>query len=391
MPKLYLVTLICLYTHLVSGQTTVFLFEWEGTDPTQATVGINATSVERRATIKLRVDNNTRGLAAATNGNGNKDIALTFADNPAFNVPGIDLSFDYQKDDITEVLFSRNNFIMGSGGMNISYRVTEAGGNCSARINSGTYPIPTDDIYRKYRFRYDPNSGQAILSQNGITLWSNAGAETPRQPLCWIGDGSIVVGSDLDGNTNGKALLDNLHFQRINLETGLPVELTQFTATTRQNQVELYWQTASERENDYFEVERSVNAGDWKAILRTEGQGTSHKTTDYRAVDTDPPANTVYYRLRQVDYDGTTSLSKIVALHRNSTTTNPKQTVYPNPTIDYLYVRDSAPPQLYNAAGHAVPVTIQQNNEGYRLTTRHLASGTYFLRSKRAVYTVVKR
>lgn len=391
MTKFYLATLLCLYSHLVSGQTTIFLFEWEGTDPTQATVGISATSVERRAAIKLRVDNNTQGLAAATNGNGNKNIALTFVDNPAFNVSGIDLSFDYQKDDITEVLFSRNNFVMGTGGMNISYRVTEAGGNCSARISSGTYPIPTDDVYRNYRFRYDPNSGQAVLSQDGVTLWSNAGAETPGQPLCWIGDGAITVGSDLDGNTIGKALLDNLHFQRIALEAGLPVELTRFTATARQGQVELYWQTASETESDYFEIERAEGADDWETIYRMTGRGTTYETTNYRAIDTDPPANTIYYRLRQVDYDGRTSLSQIVVVHRKHTTRDVTRTVFPNPVTDYLYVGISTPPLLYDSAGHLVPVTTQQDGEGYRLTTGHLAPGIYFLPTGKVVHTVVKR
>ncbi|WP_420459591.1 hypothetical protein [Neolewinella sp.] len=296
----YFLALLCwLCVQVASAQTTtVFLYEWEGTDPRQATVGISATSVENKVVTKLRVDNNTQGIAAPTIGNGNKDLNMIFQDNAAFNVAGIDLSFDYQKDDITENIFSRNNFTMGVGGMNVRYRVTQAGGACSAQISSGTYPIPTDDVYRNYRFRYDPNSGQAVLSQDGVTLWSNAGAETPQQPLCWTGDAGITVGLDLDGNRSGNALLDNLHFQGLELAPALGVELAYFSGTLEAHGVVLDWRTDSETDSDFFEVERSVDGSVWGVVDRLNGQGSTRNATDYRTVDHRPITGEVYREVR---------------------------------------------------------------------------------------------
>ncbi len=387
----YLVVLCWLCVHAASAQTTVFLYEWEGTDPRAATVGINASSVENKVVTKLRLDGNTQGIAAPTNGNGNKDLNMIFADNPAFDVAGIDLSFDYQKDDLTENIFSRNNFTMGVGGMNVRYRVTQPGGTCSAPISSGTYPIPSDDVYRNYRFRYDPNSGQAVLSQDGVALWTNAGTETPQRALCWIGDANITVGLDLDGNVTGNALLDNLHFQALELIPGMSVELAYFTAAPAARAVVLEWGTASESDNDYFELQRSPDGNRWTVIDRLRGRGTTQRTTTYRAVDHQPLGGTAYYRLRQVDFDGTETLSSIVTVD-GSAAPGPKVTAYPNPMGDYLYVTGTDAPKLFTRSGRAVPTTgRRESDQGYRLDVRHLLPGVYTLRSNGGARTVVKR
>jgi parallel beta-helix repeat protein len=114
----------------------------------------------------------------------------------------------------------------------------------------------------------------------------------------------------------------------------VPVKLTTFTATKANADVKLDWQTASEVNNNRFEIERSVNGRDFTAIGRVKGMGT--KTTPSRYAFTDEGivrttrSTSLYYRLKQVDNDGTVTYSKVATVRLGD-----KQTtisVYPNPS-----------------------------------------------------------
>jgi Secretion system C-terminal sorting domain len=111
--------------------------------------------------------------------------------------------------------------------------------------------------------------------------------------------------------------------------TSLPVELTFFKAKAANNIVKLYWQTASEKNNKGFEIERSVDAKTWENIGGVKGQGTSNVIINYSFEDKHPLSILSYYRLKQVDFDGKESYSNIesVAAYK----TNLSFEVYPNP------------------------------------------------------------
>lgn len=104
-------------------------------------------------------------------------------------------------------------------------------------------------------------------------------------------------------------------------ESILPVELTKLSAAQEGNLVAVEWSTASEQNNDYFLLERSVDGSTFEIFARVDGIGSSGFRTDYRFFDSSPPvAKTIYYRLTQVDADGsqshvrTTSLSMTYTL-----------------------------------------------------------------------------
>ncbi|MCC7302325.1 MAG: T9SS type A sorting domain-containing protein [Bacteroidia bacterium] len=90
-----------------------------------------------------------------------------------------------------------------------------------------------------------------------------------------------------------------------------PVELLYFNAFYRNGVVELQWETASETENDYFTVERSVDGETYFMIGILDGAGTSSQPHYYSMVDDAPPSGVVYYRLRQTDFDKTESYSEV--------------------------------------------------------------------------------
>ncbi len=90
--------------------------------------------------------------------------------------------------------------------------------------------------------------------------------------------------------------------------TTLPVTLLYFRAFADDGVVRLDWATASERNNDYYSIERSVDGLGFTEVLRVHSLGNSQQQTIYDAIDSDPLLGTSYYRLRQTDTDGTTKI-----------------------------------------------------------------------------------
>ncbi|MCC2546272.1 cadherin domain-containing protein [Hymenobacter sp. BT175] len=174
----------------------------------------------------------------------------------------------------------------------------------------------------------------------------------------------------------------------------LPVELVRFAAARRGADALLRWTTASELNCAYFEVESSLDGRSFRPVGRITGAGTTTQVRNYELVDADLAryaASLVYYRLRQVDTDGTAHLSTIVPLKLSS---DPGQVVtavvFPNPAADQLTVRleglSAGPVQarLYNAQGKLV-LTLEQLSGGQAVldlsaSVRHLPTGVYSLR-----------
>jgi len=106
--------------------------------------------------------------------------------------------------------------------------------------------------------------------------------------------------------------------------------LKSFEAKPVANQVELKWVTASELNNDYFTVERSVDGVEFAELVRINGQGTIQSETTYQYLDEQPLIGRSYYRLKQTDFDKKFSYSKVVVVELVPGQ-NPKIEIYPNP------------------------------------------------------------
>lgn len=103
----------------------------------------------------------------------------------------------------------------------------------------------------------------------------------------------------------------------------LPVKLVSFTAEKKRGEVLLNWQTSSETNNAQFEIERSFNNLDWLSIGAVKGKGTSNILNQYQYIDNKlMPATgqeaSIYYRLKQIDFDGTFDYSKVIKLTNNA-------------------------------------------------------------------------
>lgn len=112
----------------------------------------------------------------------------------------------------------------------------------------------------------------------------------------------------------------------------LPVELTSFKGWNQQSVNVLQWITETELNNDRFEIERSINPQNgFSSIGEVQGAGTSTYTHSYSFEDKNPMLGTNYYRLRQVDFDGTVSYSKIIAIEVDGAEKG--HLFFPNPAL----------------------------------------------------------
>ena len=109
----------------------------------------------------------------------------------------------------------------------------------------------------------------------------------------------------------------------------IPVQLMFFKGQALGNQTKLTWATATELNSDFFVVERSLDLVNYESIGQIKSAGNSRTKIDYKFTDEAPLPGINYYRLKQVDRDGSKDFSKIVAV--NVTSDAPTFVIYPNP------------------------------------------------------------
>jgi len=173
----------------------------------------------------------------------------------------------------------------------------------------------------------------------------------------------------------------------------LPVEFAKFEAkeTSRGNRLD--WQTASEINNEGFNIERSIDGRNWSKLGTVKGQGESHKIVEYTFLDKLPSQGVNYYRLKQLDFDGNFDYSDIVSV-TNRETKNIVN-IYPNPVNNTLFIESNNTNlqlELYDVNGQL----IWQNNgvDTKQIPFNNFEKGIYFLEivnnNERTIQKIVK-
>lgn len=117
----------------------------------------------------------------------------------------------------------------------------------------------------------------------------------------------------------------------ISYPSPLPIELNYFNGENSNGKNLLSWQTLSERENDFFTIERSTDGTFFDAIGTVNGAGNSSQAIDYSFTDEQPIAGTSYYRLKQTDYNGEEETFQPIAIETKTESTQITQ-FFPNPS-----------------------------------------------------------
>ncbi|MBP6697159.1 MAG: hypothetical protein KA175_06040, partial [Flavobacteriales bacterium] len=181
--------------------------------------------------------------------------------------------------------------------------------------------------------------------------------------------------------------------------TMLPIELVSFEAqAVDASNVHLRWATASEHDNDHFTVERSGDASDWQQVAEVDAIGNSNSLTEYWTNDDGLEPQVYYYRLRQTDIDGTSTLSDVVAINLERYGYE-DVLLFPNPSAGSFQVRFAVPPSqepkftLLDALGRAVSLD-DQGTPGtgvYTMQAGNTADGVYQLHIQVADAVTVRR
>jgi hypothetical protein len=136
----------------------------------------------------------------------------------------------------------------------------------------------------------------------------------------------------------------------------LPVELISFTANTEGGKTQLNWTTASEKNNLGFDIERSKDGAKFAKIGFVKGNGTSVLTHQYSFIDAISSSGITYYRLKQVDIDGTYAYSKIISIA--SEKSGSKIKIYPTNTEGVVWIDDAGlgveKVSVFNAVGQLI-------------------------------------
>lgn len=224
------------------------------------------------------------------------------------------------------VTFNNNNLLKGSGGLNQGAFTNPVGSTFAPGLSPGCYTIQSSFT----------NNGTLEIEIDGTTACSNFDRVTVLGTANRGGTLSLIFGftpsvgqsfqimtgvsftgsfSNIIVQPNNIAVTENNGIITVN--GILPVELLDFSAKKLGEKVQLQWQTASEKNNKGFAVERSSDARQFHSIGWVAGKGQSLSRQFYDFTDSDlPAAKILYYRLRQEDFDGKTTYSKLVS-HQN--------------------------------------------------------------------------
>lgn len=297
------------------------------------------------------------------------------------------------------------NYLTGNGGFEIEIRLKNGGGGkgvflddvdgTTSGTNKASYSITThhQKSYAKFTSTgctNDPVFVDIAVPFSDLTTYFGLNASSNvRLVGATTTNGSSALGSnisDLSGTDDNDpayitiedAIADMVDNQPTN--QALPVELVNFELVRNEY---LIWTTASEVNTEFFEIQQSENGIDYTGIGRIEAIGNGLLGSTYRFDVLENSANSTYfYRLKIVDFDGSTEYSSII--HGEKTfNTESTVAVFPNPTNDQLFftkVMDGSDFDIVNADGRLILSGIVHSNA---LSIKELDNGMYFLRIRK--------
>jgi len=210
-----------------------------------------------------------------------------------------------------------------------------------------------------------------ITSNNAVPIWTSG---------TLAGSGTYVI-PDPDNEYSAARIY-------ITYDAIIPVELVSFNALVSGNNVVLSWKTASELNNSGFEIQRKTENSNWNKIGFVQGAGTSTESRSYSFSDPYSGQGTVSYRLKQIDFDGTSVFSEVVTVDLSTPTEFKLNQNFPNPfnpstTVSFTIPKASTVKLIiYNQIGQKVGELVNKNLEAgsysYNWNAENHSSGMYF-------------
>ena len=235
----------------------------------------------------------------------------------------------------------------------------------------------------------------------GNTSGGDGGIGSQRIDNIPAGDGAAPGGGGGGkhgpGNNNNSGIGGDGMVVVTVIDYALPISLLSFDGYAQNHNIQLEWSTATEVNNDFMAIERSVDGLHFDEIGRVSGHGTSFETNHYQFTDVKPVNGLNYYRLRQVDIDGVSTVHKIISIQMNDAAKFGELVIYPNPVQERLHLQwevNNAPSEIKIFDLSGKELRRNQINEGtseYLLPVGDLPAGLYVLHAIRATSSEVIR
>jgi hypothetical protein len=264
-----------------------------------------------------------------------------------------------------------------------------SGANCptSVTYNSG-----------QFSFVYSGSTPAGTYNQIRVTIYQGQGNGSSFLLSIISNSGNTIVTDDAGGAINQSSWTSVTEYYNSGSPTAvtscstnmrLPVKLTSFKGSVIENQVALSWVTATEINNDRFEVERSVDGIDFEKVGEVKGNGNCDVIRVYGFLDktyfrTFGTSGTAFYRLKQVDYDGQFEYSFIIKVKGQDVV---EAVISPNPCKDMVtIVAEVGVVEIFDAHG-----TLVTNGPVGNIDMGKLPEGVYFLRLDDSYYRILKK
>ena len=223
-----------------------------------------------------------------------------------------------------------------------STSVVDPGTGITVTVTLSSVPSPEENVFIRYSTDNFATYG-TLLSPSGGAGTASQTFSIPGQVNMTTLHYYVFTTTLASGTINGNETLTDLATIEFNNSGGvnysiqfLPVEFTHFTAIPKGQQTQLDFATASETNNDYFEIQRSSDSRNWEVIGKVKGAGTTQQEQNYSFTDRHPQKGMNYYRLKQVDYDGQFEYSSIISIKMEEVLEG--ISIHPNPVQDHFQV-----------------------------------------------------
>lgn len=354
MKTFYTTILAFLFTFTAFAQEGVYQENFDSNDNNNLPAGFMSENGNWSIERTLSAQSNSRGSYLVAIKNDNSQVKLTFGGEN----------------------FNRMIAASVTGSITISWEENKSSGYGSS-INSN----PTT-------FSYSVDGGARYIKVNESKLATTTPLQdgwrrvTITLPVETTYTNNLQFAWEPTGIGNDAYSFDNFNVEAMQVNV-MPVELVYFKGQVQNGSAKLTWSTASEKNNEKFLVEHSQDATSFRKIGEVKGNGTSATVLNYNYSDLAPAKGTNYYRLRQIDTDGTEAFSKVIALEFASNSIVSGATVYPTVTSEVININlgtmENATINIVDASGKPVATMANVAEREVAVPIQSLKKGVYFV------------
>lgn len=282
-------------TDPINNGEIVCMFTWNENPVITASMGSSGTEASINSECIPGGKDQTFGLSAGTT---SKPINLLINADETFNMPGIDISLDYNCMDENGSFFARGNYFnfgIKDKFLVIKYKTINENGKTQIVDETTRYEVQQDNVFRNYRFLFNPDKGRGEIFVDNIAVWVNENEED--NSLTWKKNDVITIAKNMNGNASAKVIMDNFIIRNTGQQPSTPFQLLSFTAEIQGSNVMINWFTGNEKNTDYFKVERSSDTYVYEEIGTVKAAKESKQLKAYALLDTRPVQGVCYYRL----------------------------------------------------------------------------------------------